>query len=336
MKKVFSIILSVIFGICLFVTLLLSVVRTNYSYSAITKILSGMMKPVAVNGGLRYDDGLFHPDEKVLTLAQYEDLGYGFDPSALKNLDLRQLDFTTMDVNKIVQSYLDAAGLDIEPEFIAEVLSSPEVSEFVDKYVGEVVDFMTGVSTDLNIDTSDIQNVVNKSIDMFEEHTGKTVDRTGLDESLEITVKTALPEITATLDAAKKENAESLEVLKQVEHYLSLKFFLIFVGVCVVLALLIFLINMNVFAWFKYVGMPSFVDGLLLFIAGCVAKAIVPGILTEVLKEAGLPGGVFEGIWSFVVVILSQIKIYGIVVALLGCALWVFGSTLNKKRIVKE
>ena len=336
MRKVFSVILSVIFGLCLLATLLLGVVRFNFSYSVITKIASEVMRPVSMNEKVHFNDGVFYPEQKVLGLAQYEDFGYEFDPSALEDIDLSQLDLGSMDVNTIVQSYLEKAGVDVEPEFIADVLASPEVSDFVDKYVGEVVNYMTGASTELNIDTKDIKKVVNKSLDMFEEHTGEKVDRTGLDEVMETTVEAMVPELTATLDAAKEENADVIAALKDVEFFLSMKFFLICVGVCVLLALIIFVINLNVFAWFKYIGMPGFVDGVLLFICACVAKGVLPGVLTAALKEAGMPGGVFEGIWSYVLVILAQMKVYGIVAAVLGCVFWTLGFSLSKKKVFAE
>ena len=152
MKKILSILLSIIFALCLFVTLLLSVVRFNFNYSTITKLASEIMKPVSK--APLYNDGLFHPDDKVITLAQYD-----FDPSALENFDFSSIDLSNMDVNEIVQSYLDVAGVEVEPEFIAEVLASPEVSEFVDQYVGEIVDYVTGNTEELTITYPSIMEV---------------------------------------------------------------------------------------------------------------------------------------------------------------------------------
>ena len=47
MKKFLSVVLSILFAICLLGTLLLSVVRNNFSYSKLVKMAGQMMKPVS-------------------------------------------------------------------------------------------------------------------------------------------------------------------------------------------------------------------------------------------------------------------------------------------------
>ena len=328
MKKFGSVLLSILFAIAFLATALLGVVRKDFSYSAITKIASEILKPVSKIEPV--DDGLFHPGDVKITLAQYGDLGdYGdFDISAL---DLDSLDFTNLDVNELVGTYLEAAGVEVEPEFIAEVLASPDVSDFVDKYIGEVVDYMTGASTELTINPDDFKKVMNKSIDMYEEHTGEVVDRSGLDEAIEANITVAQTSITEALDTAKEENAEIFESLKLVDFFLSLKFFLICVGVCVFFALIILLINRNIFAWLVYVFMPIFIDGILIFVAALVAQGIAPGLISLALADANLPKGVYEGIWSYLSKVLAHLKICGLVCAVAGTALWVTGLVLGKK-----
>ena len=329
MKKFFSVLLSIIFAICLLFTLLLSVVRFNFSYSSITKMFSEMMKPVAAAPVV--EDGLFHQGDIQYTLAGYEDYG-DFD---LSSIDLSSIDLTNMDVNAIVETYLEAAGVEVEPEFVAEVLASPDVSQFVDKYVGEVVDYMTGATEELSINPDDIMNVINKSLDMYEEHTGEVVDRSGMKEVIESSVVEAKAQIEESLDQVKEENAETLSYLKKVDLLLSLKIFLLCIGVCVILALLILLINRNIFVWLKYVFLPCFIDGLILFIIALVAGGILPGILQTVISDNQLPKGVYEGIWSIVSKLLSQMKLYGIISTILGVALFVLGVTLDKKTAVE-
>jgi len=286
-----------------------------------------MMKPVAAAPS----DGLFHIEDRTYSLAQYED----FEDFDFSSVDLSSVDLTNMDVNEIVQAYIEAAGVDVEPEFVAEVLSTPEVSEFVDKYVGEIVDYVTGQSQELSIDTDDIVNVMNKSFDMYEAETGEVIERSGMKEIVESSVEEAKVQIESTLDTVKEENAEYLETLKQVEFFLSLKFFLICIGLCVFLALIILLINRNVFAWLQYVFMPAFIDGLFLFIIACIAKGILPGIIKEMLTVYQLPGGIFEGIWSLVSRLLAQMKLYGIIATIAGFALWLTGLLLGKKSAKK-
>ena len=122
MKKFFSILVSIIFAIALLGTLLLSVVRFNFSYSSITKIFSEMMRPVSAAPVM--NDGLFHLGNVRYSLAQYEDFG-DFDFSSV---DLSSIDLSNMDVNEIVQQYINATGVEVEPETISEILAS--VSDF--------------------------------------------------------------------------------------------------------------------------------------------------------------------------------------------------------------
>lgn len=326
MKKFFSVLLSIIFAVCLLGTLLLGIVRTDFSYSAITKIASEILKPVSKAEPV--EDGLFHPGDAKITLAGYEEYG-DFDFSSI---DLSSIDMTNLDINELVETYLEAAGVEVEPEFIAEILASPDVSEFVDKYVGEVVSYMTGESEELKINPDDIKKVMNKSIDMYEEHTGEVVDRSGLNEAIEENVAVMTTEITTALDTAKEENAETFEVLKQVEFFLSLKFFLICVGVCVFFALIILLINRNIFAWLQYIFMPVFIDGLLIFIAACVANGLAPGLLAAAIENAGLPKSIYAGIWTYLSRVLNHLKICGVVCAVCGIAVWATGFTLGKKK----
>ena len=328
MKKILSVLFSIIFAISLLGTLMLAVIRKDFSYSAITKIASEILKPVSKAEPV--NDGLFHPGDVKITLAAYEEYG-DFDFS---QLDLSSVDMTNLDVNELVETYLEAAGVEVEPEFIAEVLASPDVSDFVDKYVGEVVSYMTGASEELTINPEDITKVINKSLDMYEEHTGEVVDRTGLNEAIVENVTTAKTEITAALDTVKEENAETFKILKKVEFYLSLKFFLICVGVCLLLALIILLINKNIFAWLQYIFMPAFIDGILIFVIACCAAGVGPGLLSMALKDAGLPGGVYEGLWAYLAKVLSHLKICGAVSAVCGIALWATGFSLGKKKAV--
>lgn len=325
MKKISSILLSIIFSLCLLGTLLLSVVRFNFSYSSITQMISQMMKPVAVVPVV--DDGLFHPGDVSYSLAAYEDYG-DFDFSSI---DMSSIDFTNMDVNELVQTYLDAAGLDVEPEFIAEVLASPEISDFVNKYVGEVVSYMAGSSDELSINSDDILKVMNKSLDMYEAHTGEIVDRSGMQDAVESNVAVIQEQIKVSLDEVKAENAEYLDILKQVEFFLSLKFYLICVGICLLLIVLLFVINRNIFIWLKYVFLPCFIDGVIIFVLACTCQGILPKFLEIQITAANLPKGFYEGVWSVIAKILFSMKIYGSVAAILGIALFALGFSLSNK-----
>ena len=332
MKKFFSVFLSILFALALFFTLALSVVRFNFSYSTITELAGQLLRPVAAAPVIEYeDDGLFHPGDVVISYADYD-----LDDFDFSSVDLSSLDLSNMDVGEIVQQYLEAADIDVEPELVAEILSSPDVSQVVDKYAGEIIDYMTGASEELKIDPAEISTVVNKAIDKYEETTGEVVDRTGLDEMVASGVESAVPELTATLDSAKEENAEVFEALKIVNTILSAKVYALCIAVTLLLALIVLLINRNVFVWFKYISIPMIVDGFILFVAALVAKGIVPNILLEVIRENGLPNALNAVLWDYIKKLLLQFEIYGAVSTLLGVVLCVFGFRLSKPKSVEE
>ncbi len=322
MKKFFSILLSIIFALCLLATLVLSVARSNFNTSTITE-LAGQVFKISQAPVIQFeDDGLFHPEQKIITNAQ-------FNPS---DFDMGSIDLTNMDINALVQSYLEEYDVDVPPELVTEILSSPEITETVSQYADEIINYMTGESEELSIDPAQITKVVNTAIDKYEEATGEVVDRTGLDETISANVEAALPELTATLDSAKEENAEAFETLKKVNLVLSLKIFILAISICVVLALIIFLINMNIFVCFKYISIPAIVDGLILFITAIVANGLVPNILKDVIASNELPMAIYDVAITYIGRILSQIKIYGIIATILGVILCVLGFMLGKKK----
>ena len=328
MKKFFSVLLSIVFALCLFATLLLAVVRFNFSYSTITNIASQMLKPVSKARLQQNESGLYYPGQNNATLAQFS-----FDESALKNIDFSSIDFSNLDVNQVVKSYLKEAGVDVDPEVVAEVLASPEAGAFIDKYADQVVNYMTGATDTLDVNTDDIKALMNKSLDIYEQRTGEVVDRSGMDKAIETSVKAALPEITASLDAAKEENAQFVDGIKKVNDILSLKTFILCVVVCALLALVIFLINMNVFAMFKYISIPAIADGALILLVGILCAALLPTALSMAAKEAGLPGGVYEAVWAYATIIFTQMKVWGAAAAICGVILCVLGFVLDKKKV---
>ncbi len=329
MKKFFSILLSIIFALCLLATLLLGVVRNNFSVSKITELVGQVFKTAQAPVIQFEDDGLFYPEQKVVTLAQFE----GYD---LGDFDMSSIDLANMDVNSIVQSYLEANEIDVDPAVVAEILASPNITETVNQYADEIINYMTGASDEINIEPEQLTKVVNKAIDKYEEKTGEVIDRTGLDEAISTNVEAMVPELTATLDSAKEENAEVFEAIKIVNTILSLKVFIIAIAVCVVLALIVFLINMNIFVCFKYISIPAIIDGLLIFIAAIVAAGIVPSILQGVIADNGLPSAIYDIVIVYLTTVFFQLKICGIVTTILGVILCVLGFMLGKKNAVEE
>lgn len=325
MKKFFSVLLSIVFALCLLFSLILGVVRFNFSYSTITNIASKALKPVS-KALPQNKGGLFYPGSAKVSLAaltfdgDMENFEFNFSADSLKDLD----------VNALVQSFLDQAGIDASPEFVAEVLASPETTAFVDKYGEEVIDYVTGAKNKLDVDPKDVKKLLNKSIDLYEKHCGEKVDRSGMDRAVDQAIKTAVPQITASLDEIKEESSEAVVALKALAAWLELKLFIFCVAVCAVLALIIFLINKSVFAMFKYISIPAIVDGALLFLVGALLAAVLPQIISDAAGP-NLHKGIYDAIWSYATRILCHMKVYGAVSALCGAVLCVLGFVFDKK-----
>lgn len=321
MKKFLSILISVLLFFALLGTLLLGIVRKNVSGSTITNLAVELMKPVAME---THNNGLYYPDEgKIVSVVQYD----------YNDFDFSNLDLTNLDINALVNEYCEAAGIDVDADFISEVLADPQTSKFVDKYITEITEYAAGVKTELKINPVDVQNVINNAIDKYEIKTGEKVDRTGLNENIAAVVEESAPSITAAIDEVKEENAESFEQAKIVIQLLSLKVFLICIAVCAVLALLILLINKNVFTWFKYISIPAIIAGALIFIAGIVLNGIMPALEQQLFAqlEFELPLSFVKAVETIVLNILKQIKITGAISTLSGVILLVLGITLGNK-----
>lgn len=332
MKKFFSILLAIVFALALFGTLLLGVIRFNFSYSTITNIASQMLKPVSKARIQQKQSGLFYPGEQVAQLTNLS-----FEGTDFENFDFNfnSKDLQDLDLNEIVKDCLKQAGVDASPEFVADLLASPEMSAFVDKYGVEVVDYLAGTKSTLEVNPADVKKVLYKSVDLYEKHTGEKVDRSGMDSAVENSLKTALPKITAGLDEVKAESSEVLDVVKTIAAWLELKMFIISVVVCAVLALAIFLINKNVFAMFKYISIPAIVDGALLLAIGALFAAVLPELISE-LAGPNLHKGIYEAIWSYTTKIFCHMKIWGAVTAVCGVVLCVLGFVLDKKAAKNE
>lgn len=321
MKKILSVLLSILFAFALLGTLLLGIVREHVKPSTISDLASEILKPVAYE---KNSSGLFYPDEwNVVQVVDYE---------IPEDLDFSNIDLENLDIAEIVDTVAEAYGVDIDSEFVAEVLSDPETTELVNEYTNEIVDYMTGKTTELNIDPVKLEKVINKSIDKYEEKTGEVVDRTGLNESINEGVKAAVPEITTSLDVVKEENAETLEVVKLCFEILSLKTLLICVAVCVIIALLIFVINRNIFRTLRFVSIPGFIVGVILFGSAISIGVLLPMVMEMLKAELALPGSIINAVVKIVSIVISNIKFTGIITILISVVAGVLGFTLYKTK----
>ena len=273
MKKFCSVLLSIVFALCLLAALMLTVIRSNLNYSKIINIAGQFLNPV-------------------------------------------------------MEHYLNEENVKFDSEFVPDVLASEELKEFVNKYQDAVVDYIVDKNPELTFEHEDVKKIAEKGIELYVKHTGAYVDKSNLDAQINQYVS----EIISDLDTLKAENQEYIKIIKIVEIILSDKTYLICIIAAVVLACLLLLINKNIFVWMQYVFMPVFVDGIILFVLASGLLATLPGLLSIMVKNAGLIDDIYNAVWAYISVILKNIKLYGIICSIAGIALWAVGFTLGRKK----
>lgn len=319
MKKFLSVLLSIIFALVLFVTLIYNIVRVNVTPSKIMDLGASMINSMALAPS--YDDGLFHPEQKVITYADYDIGGMDID-----------FDLNNLDIGELVQQLVEANGYDltIDEELIADILSDSETKDLVDSVMNQAVDYMAGKTETIELNPDKIESVVVKSIKKIEEKTGEKIEYDPAELRAEISsgIEEALPAVTEALDEVKEENAAELGMVLKALDFLSIKYLFIFIGVLIVLAALIFVLNMDIFALFRYISIPAIVVGVIYVICGLLGNTVT-AIIVELLKND------FESLIAPVTVLVStifrQLLLNGICTFVPGVVLCVVGFICKKK-----
>ena len=320
MKKFLSVLLSIIFALVLCVTLIFNIVRVNVTPSKILDLGANMINSMALAPS--YDDGLFYPDQKVLSNAGYEIGGMDID-----------FDLNNLDLGEVVQQIVEANGYDftLDEALIADILSDPETKDLVDTIMNQAVDYMAGKTETIELNPDKIESVVVKSIKKIEDKTGEKIeyDPAELKTVISSGIEEAVPAVTEALDEVKEENGAELEMVLKALDFLSIKYLFIFIGVLIVLAALIFVLNMDVFALFRYISIPAIVVGLIYVIGGLLGNTVT-ALIVELLKND------YEALISPVSVLVSiifrQILLNGICTLVPGVALCVVGFIKKKTK----
>ena len=213
-------------------------------------------------------------------------------------------------------------------------MSDPETKDLVDNVMNQAVEYMAGKTDTIDLNPDKIESVVTKSIKKIEEKTGEKIeyDAAELKANIASGVEEALPSVTETLDIVKEENSAELDSVLKILDFLSVKYLVIMIAMLVVLAAIIFVINMNIFALFRYISIPSIVVGIIFIILGLMS-GVVNSVVADVLKAD------FESLIKPVSVLVSaifhQFLTYGIFAFVPGVALCALGFINNKKKIVQ-
>lgn len=230
-------------------------------------------------------------------------------------------------VNDVYQaSYVEHVD-DNDLERIKKILTAPDNSYFVNKYAKEIVRYFTSSNTNLQIDSNDIKDFL---IPIY-----------GRGFKLDHSVDKVISTFTNDLENLKNEHPNAF-VEELVFWYINI--FLI--AVCVLLAVILLVINKNVFAMFRFLSIPAIVDGILIIIlANICADSFLTKIynyfwdynvwnmttLTEFYADADAKLYILR---VYVVNwLLKKISISGLITALCGLVLYLLGF---KTEIIKS
>ena len=319
MKKIISILLSIIFALLLFVTLLFNTIRTNVTPSKIMDLGANMLNSMAQ--APVHNNGLFYPGQKIITTAGYEINGVEID-----------IDLNNLDIGQIAQQFAQASGYDIEidEELIADILSDPEAKALVDDVMNQAVDYISGKSETLNLNPEKVESVVVKSIKKIEEKTGQKIeyDPQELKEGLATGISEALPAVTESLDEVKEENGAEIQTVLTILDLFTIKYLIILLIALVVIAALIFVTNMNIFATFRYISISALIIGIIYIIAGCLEGTILSKII-ELIKYD------YESLVAPITVLVStifkQLLLNGIFTTIPAVAIGIIGFIPKQK-----
>ncbi len=259
------------------------------------------------------ESGLFYPDQKIVKQAELDMSDFDFD---LENLDFVE----------IVQSLVDANGLDIkvDEELIEAIMTDKETKDLVDSVMNQTVDYMAGKTDKIDLNPEKIEKVVVKSINTIEEKTGTKIDYDPQELKSEIAlgVQEAAPILSEALDEVKKEYGSDMQTALDILALFTIQKLMILIGILVVLVVLIFVLNMNLFAMLRFISIPAIIVGIL-YVAAALSGNFVTAIVVEELKNDF--EALIQPVTIFISLIFRQLLVYGIATLIPGVVLCVTG-----------
>ena len=139
-----------------------------------------------------------------------------------------------------MKNYVDDLGVNIEPEFVAELIASEEVAELKEKFGKDIYNEFTGASSDINVNIKDIESLVEKAFYLYEKHTGEVVDNVIDRSKFETEAKKFFDEYLTDYKRISEQSngpdAAVAEVLKILKTWFSLSFYLNCLGFTLVFA----------------------------------------------------------------------------------------------------
>lgn len=230
MKKIFSIIISVLFSFSLLFTLFLYVIRNNVTTDKVIDAISNSADLLAVDNTDTY---------------------LGNESTNIKRMSN---DYNYDEIKSLV------GDRNIDENMIKEIVGDDEFKDLINKYSSEITKYLTGKTDELNFDRDEINSKVNEILDKYEERTGERINRENLDSDISNFIGQVEDSVSLVRDV--KPLTTMLNIL------LSDFIFYMLVGITFILGLIILLINMDLFVAFKYLSIPAIVVGSILLIGG--------------------------------------------------------------------
>lgn len=222
----------------------------------------------------------------------------------------------------------DKNDIEVEPEVMAQALSSPLMADYIDAFTSTAFDYLTGKSENLDLYSREYEEAALIFLDMYEIISGNFVER---DEE---TLEKGRVQIKENLAYVKNEFTAELKYMETVAFLLSGKFFIISLVFALILALVIILINKDYLKLCNYISIPAISSGLLLFIAG-VFFGVTAFAIYEGFMAAQIPLTVVEIVRALFEGIESAFKLAAFVSIFAGLVMMAVKIRLGKKKALK-
>ena len=235
-----------------------------------------------------------------------------------------------------VQYSIDLSEIKVEPEFAQELIASEEVSEFMEKFGKDIYNLFTYTSSDINVTAKDVENLKEKVLALCEKYAIYDIDKSKVDFFFNETYDKYLTSYKEVVLQNNGPDETAVEILKILNFFLSLSFYLNCLGFTLIFAFLIILLNRVNLSWLKYISMSVFIVGVIVFISTLILQVYAKTSLSWMSDSYIMQDGLDNACRDYLLSVFFKMKVYGIVSVVLGYAFLTFEFIFKNKKITKN
>lgn len=254
--------------------------------------------------------------EIILNIMPTKVISYETDENLLAYLDVNDIMNEINNVNPSIEidgeleEYLTSSFGDVLKEYnipedtLKYVMEDEENKEIIADIMQDTINYSYGLSDDLTLKESDIEKLINNSIDIYENKTNKTIDR----EEINDLSKQFTKEYKRVLDS--NEIGEVKEVKEIINTIFDVKLFYYILGVCIISFILLIVINIKNIKIFLNLSLPMLINGITYISIYFTMKNLDISKNLYSLQNSILKVGSFVGILGLIILIIFLVINY--------------------------